>query len=147
RAAVLDFQKKAAALQRTLMGAARATDDALTHIQYIRRGLDQIAGPDPKLVAQVNAIDTALRDIDDQLNGDPILRRANEPSPPSLLDRVNTAVNGLTTTLPPTATHREALAIAQQQTGPLLERLHKLIEVDLASVEKQLNMLGAPWTP
>ena len=98
-------------------------------------------------VAQVNAIDTALRDIDDQLNGDPILRRANEPFPPSLLDRVNTAVNGLTTTLPPTATHRESLAVAQQQTAPLLERLHKLIEVDLANVDKQMNALGAPWTP
>jgi photosystem II stability/assembly factor-like uncharacterized protein len=147
RAAVLDFQKKAASLQRTLMGAARVTDEALTRIQYDRRALDEIAGPDPKLVAQVNAIDTALHDIDDQLKGDPILRRSNEPAPPSLLDRVNTAVNGLTTTLPPTATHREALTVAQQQTGPLLERLHKLIEVDLANVEKQMDLLGAPWTP
>jgi hypothetical protein len=120
---------------------------SLTRIQSIRRGLDEIAGPDPKLVAQVNSIDTALRDINDQLNGDPILRRANEPSAPSLLDRVNTAVNGLTTTSPPTATHREALTLAQQQTGPIIERLHTLIEVDLASVEKQLNTLGAPWTP
>jgi photosystem II stability/assembly factor-like uncharacterized protein len=147
RAAVLDFQKKAASLQRTLMGASGVTQEALTRVQYIRRALDEIAGPDPKLVAQVNSIDTALRDINDQLNGDPILRRANEPAPPSLLDRVNTAVNGLTTTSPPTATHREALTIAQEQTGPLLDRLHKLIEVDLASVEKQMNALGAPWTP
>jgi photosystem II stability/assembly factor-like uncharacterized protein len=147
RAAVLDFQRKAAALQRALMGAARVTQESLTRIQYIRRGLDEIAGPDPKLVAQVNSIDAALHDINDQLNGDQILRRANEPSGPSLLDRVNTAVNGLTTTAPPTATHRESLAIAQQQTGPLLERLHKLIEVDLASVEKQMNERGAPWTP
>ena len=147
RAAVLDFQKKAAALQRSLMGAAKVTQEALTRIQYIRRALDEIAGPDPKLVAQVNSIDTALRDINDQLNGDPILRRANEPSQPSLLDRVNTAVNGLTTTAPPTATHRESLAIAQQQTGPLLDRLHKLIDVDLANVEKQMNDRGAPWTP
>jgi photosystem II stability/assembly factor-like uncharacterized protein len=147
RAAVLEFQKKAASVQRTLMGAGRATQEALTRIQYIRRALDEIAGPDPKLVAEVNRIDTALRDINDQLNGDPILRRANEPTLPSLLDRVNTAVNGLTTTAPPTATHREALAIAQQQAGPLLDRLHKLIEVDLAAVEKQMNERGAPWTP
>ena len=147
RAAVLDFQKKAAALQRTVMGASRATAEALTRIQYIRRALDEIAGPDPKLIAEVNRIDTALRDINDQLNGDPILRRSNEPSLPSLLDRVNTAVNGLTTTFPPTATHRESLTIAQQQTAPLLDRLHKLIEVDLASVEKQMNERGAPWTP
>jgi hypothetical protein len=53
----------------------------------------------------------------------------------------------LTTTAPPTATHREALTIAQQQAGPLLDRLHKLIEVDLAAVEKQMNERGAPWTP
>ncbi len=147
RAAVLDFQRKAAALQRTLMGAARATQEGLTRIQYIRRALDEIAGPDPKLLAKVNTIDLSLRDINDQLNGDPILRRANEPFAPSLLDRVNTAVNGLTTTAPPTATHREELAFAQQQTAPLLDRLRKLIEVDLADVEKQMNARGAPWTP
>ena len=98
-------------------------------------------------MAQVNAIDAALHDIDDRINGDPILRRANEPNLPSLLDRVRTAVTGLTTTSPPTATHREALELARQQTAPLLERLHKLIEVDLANVEKQMNALGAPWTP
>ena len=147
RAAVLDFQRKAAALQRTVMGAGRATQEALTRIQYIRRGLDEIAGPDPKLVAQVNRIDTALRDINDQLNGDPILRRANEPALPSLLDRVNTAVNGLLTTAPPTATHRESLELALAQAAPLLERLRQLIAVDLAEVEKQMNALGAPWTP
>ncbi len=147
RAAVLEFQKKAAALQRTTMGAARSTTEALERIQYIRRGLDEIAGPDPKLLAQVNTVDAALHDINDQLNGDPILRRHNEPSPPSLLDRVNTAVTGLTTTAPPTATHRDELALAQAQLGPLLDRLHKLIEVDLAGIEKQMNALGAPWTP
>ena len=147
RATVLEFQKRAAAIQRTVMGAARATTDALTRVQYIRRALDQIAGPDRKLVAEVNRIDAALHDIEDQLSGDPILQRHNEPALPSLLDRVNTAVNGLTTTQPPTATHREALTIAEQQIGPLLDQLRKLIDVDLANVEKQMNALGAPWTP
>src|SRR5207237_3431382 len=88
RAAVIDFQKKAAALQRTVMGAGRVTKEALTRMQYVRRALDEIAGPDPKLVAQVNSIDTALRDIDDQINGDPILRRANETKGPALGARV-----------------------------------------------------------
>jgi hypothetical protein len=147
RASVLEFQKRAAAVQRTLMGADKATEDALERVQYVRKALDQIAGPDPKLIAEVNRIDTALHDINDQLNGDPILRRHNEPSMPSLLDRVNTAVNGLTTTQPPTATHRQELATAEAQAGPLLDRLRKLIDVDLVNVEKQLNALGAPWTP
>ncbi|HEY8181919.1 MAG TPA: hypothetical protein VII32_06735 [Thermoanaerobaculia bacterium] len=60
---------------------------------------------------------------------------------------MNTAVNGLTTTSAPTATHRESLTLAQQQAATLLDRLRKLVEVDLANVEKQMNALGAPWTP
>ena len=122
------------------MGAGRATQEALTRIQYIRRALDEIAGPDPKLVAEVN------RDRHGAARHQRSAQRRSDSAPrqradalPSLLDRVNTAVNGLTTTAPPTATHREALAIAQQQVGPLLDRLHKLIEVDLANVEKQMN--------
>jgi len=147
RVAVLDFQKKAARLQRAVMGAGKVTAEALTRVKYVRRSLDQIAGPDPKLAADVNAIDTALHDIDEQINGDPVLKGHNEASLPSLTDRINIAVNGFTTTAAPTATHREALAIVEQQAGPLLERLHKVIEVDLASVDSRLNALGAPWTP
>ena len=147
RATVLEFQKNASKLQRAVMGADKATADALTRVQLIRRALDQIAGPDPKLVAQVNTVDTALRDINDQINGDPVLHSHNEPFPPSLLDRVNTAVNGLATTSAPTATHRQSLAIAQQQATQILDRLRNVIGVDLANIEKQMNLLGAPWTP
>jgi hypothetical protein len=147
REEVLAFQRKASRLQKAVMGAGRATADALTRVQHIRLALDQIEGADPKLVERVNAVDTALRDIADAIEGDPILRSRNEPFPPSLVDRITTAVNGLTTTQPPTSTHREALAIAEKEFVPLLERLRKTIEVDLAAIEKQLNAAGAPWTP
>jgi photosystem II stability/assembly factor-like uncharacterized protein len=147
RTAVLDFQKKAAHLQRAVMGAAKITTDSLTRIKYIRKGLDQIEGPDPKLVAQVNAVDKALHDIDDELHGDPVLRSHNEPARTSLMGRAEIAVNGLTTTSAPTATHREALALAEQEAKPMLDRLRKLIETDLADIEKKMNVLGAPWTP
>jgi hypothetical protein len=147
RAAVVDFQKKAARTQRAIMGAGKVTAEALTRVKYIRRALDQIAGPDPKLIADLNAVDLSLHDIDDRINGDPVLKGHNEPSLPSLTDRINIAVNGFTTTAPPTATHRQSLTIVEQQAGPLLDRLHKLIEVDLAGIEARLTALGAPWTP
>jgi photosystem II stability/assembly factor-like uncharacterized protein len=147
RTAVLAFQKKASRLQKAVMGAARVTGDALVRVQHIRKGLDEIDGPDPKLVAQVNAIDKTLRDIDQELNGDTTLRSRQEASSPSLVERITTAVNGFTTTSAPTATHMESLAIAEKQFGPLLEKLRRTIEVDLAAVEKQMNERGAPWTP
>jgi len=60
---------------------------------------------------------------------------------------VNTAVGSLTTTSAPTTTSKEALAIAEQQAADVVNRLHKLVETDLASIETQMNALGAPWTP
>ena len=147
RSAVLAFQKKASRLQKTIMGAGRITSDALVRMQHIRKALDEIEGPDPKLVAQVNAVNNTLRDIDDALNGDPVVRGHNEPSPPSLVERITTAVNGFTTTSAPTTTHQQSLEIAEKEFGPLLEKLRRTIEVDLAAIEKQLNERGAPWTP
>jgi photosystem II stability/assembly factor-like uncharacterized protein len=147
RNAVLAFQKKASRLQKAIMGAARVNADALVRVQHIRKALDEIDGPDPKLVAQVNAVDTTLRDIDEALNGDAVLRAHQEPSPPALVDRITTAVNGFTTTSGPTATHQESLAIAEKEFAPLLDKLRRTIAVDLAAIEKQLNERGAPWTP
>jgi photosystem II stability/assembly factor-like uncharacterized protein len=147
RANVLEFQRRAAHLQRAAMGASRATADALTRIRYIRKALDETEGADAKLVATVNAIDNELHTIDRQLNGDTAVARRNEPTPPSIVDRISTAVNGLLTTSPPTQTHRDQLALAETDFAPLLEKLRTVVEVELANVEKQMNILGSPWTP
>ncbi|HEV7241910.1 MAG TPA: glycosyl hydrolase [Thermoanaerobaculia bacterium] len=147
RKEVLEFQKRAAKLQREVMGAEKLVGDALTRIQYIRRALDQIEGGDAQLTARVNAVDIALRDMAEGIGGDAIRRQRSEPSPPSLLDRVTNAVAGLSSTQPPTQTYRESLASAEQQFAPLATRLRHVIEVDLAAIEKQMNAIGAPWTP
>jgi photosystem II stability/assembly factor-like uncharacterized protein len=147
RTKTLEFQKRASRLQKAIMGAAKANEEALVRVQLIRGALDQIDGPDPKLVQRVNAVDKTLRDIDEGINGDPTLRAANEPAPPALVDRITTAVNGFVTTVPPTNTPREALAIAEEQFVPLLARLKTAVEVELAAIEKELNTAGAPWTP
>ncbi|HEY6843861.1 MAG TPA: glycosyl hydrolase, partial [Thermoanaerobaculia bacterium] len=147
RAAVLDFSKKAARLESAVMGASRATTDALTRVEVIRHTLDQMQNVDPKLVAQVNAVDTALLDIRDEIRGDPILRAHNMPAPPSLLNRVETAVGVLGTTSAPTTTQREALDLAAAEASKMLDRLRTIINTDLVSIDQQLNAAGAPWTP
>jgi len=129
------------------MGASRAIADALTRVRYIRKALDETEGADPKLIASVNTIDNELHTIDRQLNGDIAIARRNEPTSPSIIDRISTAVNGLLTTSPPTQTHRDQLALAEADFVPLLDKLRTVVEVDLANVEKQMNILGSPWTP
>lgn len=147
RREVLDFQKRAAKLQREVMGAEKLVADALTRIQYIRRALDEVEGGDAQLSARVTALDTSLRDIAEGIGGDAVRRQRSEPTPPSLLDRVSNAVAGLSGTQPPTQTYRESLALAEQQFEPLAARLRQAIEVELVAIEKRMNELGAPWTP
>jgi photosystem II stability/assembly factor-like uncharacterized protein len=147
RKAVLEFQKRAAKMQREVLGAEKLVGDALTRVQYIRRALDEIEGGDAQLTARVNAVDTQLRDMAEVIGGDTVRRQRSEPSPPSLLDRVGNSVAGLITTQAPTQTYRESLALAEQQFAPLSERLRQVIEVELPAIEKRLNELGAPWTP
>ena len=147
RGEVLEFQRRASRMQKAVMGASRANEDALLRVQHVRRALDLIEQPDPSLVQALASVEQTLRDIDEELNGDRALGAIVEPAPPSLLDRVTTAVNGLTTTSAPTATHRQALQIAEQQFGPLLARLRQAIATDLVAIERRLNSLDAPWTP
>jgi photosystem II stability/assembly factor-like uncharacterized protein len=144
---VLAFQRRASRLQKAIMGVARANDEALSRIPYLRRAIDETENVDANLTARLNAVEATLRDIEITLNGDPVTRAYVEPSAPSLLDRITTAVNGLGTTSAPTNTHREAMTIAEKEIGPLLAKLRQTIETDLAAVEKQLNAAGAPWTP
>ncbi|MGZ5446456.1 MAG: WD40/YVTN/BNR-like repeat-containing protein [Thermoanaerobaculia bacterium] len=147
RKEVLEFQKRAAKLQREVMGTEKLVADALTRMQYIRRALDEVESGDAQLTARVSAVETALRDMAEGIGGDTVRRQRSEPSPPSLMDRVGNAVAGLSSTQPPTQTYRESLALAEQQFAPLATRLREIIEVELAAIEKQLNAMGAPWTP
>lgn len=144
---VLAFQRRASRLQKAILGAANLTQEALDRIPYLRRAVDETETSDPALVARINALENTLKDIDEAMNGDRVISAQVEPVPPALSDRISNAINGLVTTQPPTNTHRQSLAIAERDFGPLLARLRQAIDGELAAIEKQLNAAGAPWTP
>jgi hypothetical protein len=82
------------------------------------------------------------------MNGNPVVRRYQEPDPPSITDRVQTAVYGYwTTTGAPTGTNRQAYDLAAADFGAVLENLRSLIETDLKALEAKVEAAGGPWTP
>jgi len=148
RAANLDFQKKTARLQRAVMGAAQVVREQRQRIDLIKRALMDTPGAEPKLFDQVRGIETRLVDIQVALQGDHVVRRYNEPTPPAILQRVQGIVGGhWSSTSPATETHREAYRIASEAFAPVLEQLRALVEVDLKGIEDRLEALGAPHTP
>lgn len=89
-----------------------------------------------------------LAAVERELFGDRVVAERQEPTMPSLLDRVDRAVAAhWTSTSAATGTHRREYAIAAAAFAHLLPELRRLVEVDLAALEEKLEDAGAPWTP
>lgn len=144
RAALLVFQKRAGELQRAMMGAGAAAQEAGLSLDAMSKALLATPGADPKLPDKVSALRDRLRASTRALYGDRTMRRRSEPAAPSLMDRVETQ---LSTTCPVTETAKRGYAIAAEAYGKLQEELRTLIEVDLKKLGDELEAAGAPWTP
>ena len=148
RKALLAFEEKTGRLQRAVLGAVKAAAEAQTRIDHLKKALTEAGGADPKLPVALRAIEARLKDLQIELSGDSALSSRNEPTPPSIADRVQTIVGGhWDATSAPTATHRRNYDIAAQQFAPVLSKLRALSLVDLKKLEDDAEAAGAPWTP
>jgi hypothetical protein len=100
------------------------------------------------LGTEVRRIESQLRTIQTAFSGDPTVARRQEPTPPSLLNRVNGIANSLwsNTMEDATATQKRQNEVAAGELGTLLERLRTLVEQDLKKIEDQAETAGVPWT-
>jgi photosystem II stability/assembly factor-like uncharacterized protein len=146
--AVLAFQKKTGELQRAVMGALSAADEAEEALKFIKKAIMDTPGADPALAERAGELGLRLMDIREEIAGDPTKPRRSETAPPSIMDRVMQIVGGhWATTTGPTKTHLRQYEIAAELFEPALEKLRTLIEVDIKKLEDDLEAAGAPWTP
>ncbi|HVN31955.1 MAG TPA: hypothetical protein VMT45_08200 [Thermoanaerobaculaceae bacterium] len=148
RVAVLAFEQKAARLQRAVLGAIEASKDARGRLARIKVALADTPAARPELTEQASANDRRLQDIQVALSGDRVLEKHNEPTPPSIEDRVQLIVYSLwATTQAPTQTMIDSYDIAGDEFGELLPKLRTLLDVDLKNLQDAMEKAGAPWTP
>jgi len=144
RGALLAFQKKAGELQRAMMGAGAAAEEASKSLRFMKKALMETPKADPKFAERIKTLEKRLQEAMRTLHGDRTMRRRSEPSSPSLMDRVNAQ---LSTTSPITETVKHGYEIAADAFGKYLEELRALIEVDLKKLGDEMEAAGAPWTP
>jgi photosystem II stability/assembly factor-like uncharacterized protein len=144
KAALLAYQKKAGELQRAMMGAAGAAEEALKSLSFVRKALVDTPKADAKLLEQARAIETGIQSAMRELVGDQTVARRNEARLPSLTERVSLQVGS---TGPITKTALRDYDIAADGFGSVLERLRILIERDLRALGAAMEAAGAPWTP
>lgn len=148
RAKVLAFQEQTGRLQRAVLGAVRASAEAHTRIKFLNQALADTPAADPALRDKLRTIELQLDDIDTALTGDKTIARRSEPTPPSIVGRVQQVVDGYwNSTQDATQTNRQSYQAAAAQFAPVLQRLRTLILVDLAGIEAKAEAAGAPWTP
>lgn len=148
RAAVAAFQRRTAELQRAVMGTVRAADETQTRIDHLRRALLDTPGADYELLEELREVEERLADLRIELEGDPVVRRYNEPTPPSVVARTYRVVYGhWGSSSGPTDTHRASFQAAAEAFAEVLGGLRALVETDLAGIEARMEELGAPWTP
>ncbi len=148
KAALLAFEQQTARLQRAVLGAADAAKDAQSRVKLLQKALARTPGADPALLDQARDLDVKLDEALIQLRGDRVLRERDENTLPSIVDRVQTVVEGgWGATCSPTQTQRDQLALAGQLFAAELPKLKTLIQGDLARLEAAAERAGAPWTP
>jgi len=148
RAAVLAFQRKTARLQRAVLGTIRAAQEAQDRLAHVKRALDETPGASPELADRARSLEQRLKDLQVDLTGDPVRSKRNEPTPPSIRERVEGIVdNHWRSTAETPETCRRDYEIAAAQFGETLAKLRTLITTDVVTLESEAEAAGAPWTP
>jgi photosystem II stability/assembly factor-like uncharacterized protein len=146
RGAELAFAEKVSRLQRAVLGAQKAAEDAEHRLELIDKALIDTPAAEARLRTEALALHNRLKDLYEKITGDKVIAEHNEPAPPAILQRLQTSIAWGTLTAP-TRTQQDAYRIAGQEFAPVLEGLRQLVEVDLKKLEDQMEAAGAPWTP
>jgi hypothetical protein len=148
RAKVLQFEQKTARLQRAVLGSVETAKEAQRRLDGLKKALFDTPAAPPALLSRTRELELRLKGLQTALSGDRVLEKAQEPVPPSIVERVQGVVHGhWSSTSAPTGTHLRSYEVAAQEFAPVLEKLKVLVETDLKDLEARAEGAGAPWTP
>ena len=151
RSELVAFQKKASELARTAYGAQRVAEDLVKKIESIKQALNNSASAPFSLLTNANAVSDDLDKILISIRGMEGRGASAEENPPAqvtLNSRLSTMLftsYGSTTNL--TKNQIVAYETLYAEIQPIIEKLKKIIDVDLKSIESEMDKLNVPWTP
>ena len=148
QAARWQFIEKLQALRRDVAGSLELANSTSARIDAIVKALDATPAAPRALHDQARALRQRLRAILIELRGDRSTGSRGGPMPVAISERANTISGELERSLGrPTATHEQQYAVALDLFGAQRTALGQLVETDVPAVERELDRLGAPYTP
>jgi photosystem II stability/assembly factor-like uncharacterized protein len=142
------FQEKLQALRRDIAGALELANSTTTRLEAIRKALDATPAAPRPLHDQARVLQRRLGAILVELRGDRRLGARSVPTPVAISERANNISDELNRTLgQPTTTHEQQFQIASELFVTKRSALKALVEAEVPAIEKELERVGAPYTP
>lgn len=150
RAEVVEFQRKAAELARTVVGARQLTDDLAKRTVLIKQTLNDTPAASFDLFKRASNVAKELEDINFAFEGQKP-KASQEEVPPEKVP-LNLRLETLTgtqwrSTSNVTKNQKVAYQVLYNEIQPILEKLKTITNVELKSIETDMEKIGAPWTP
>jgi len=148
RPALVEWQRKAAELQREITSATRMITDANTRIRHLKEAIMSVSQPNQNFAGDVRALEEKMRGIRLKMNGDNVAGQLDMDSPPSIQNRLfSTIYSSYGSTGDPTTTMKDQLQLASDEFDGVLNDLKNIVNNDLKALETKMEAAGAPYTP
>jgi len=143
--AKLAFELELQDTYRRVEAATREHRLAVDRLQRLRTAAAIVAGPE--MQARIGALEDELRAVWSVLDGDATIAQREEPTPMPVRERLGRISWSLrATTMGPTQTQRQSLAIAAQEFAAVAPDLARLVDEEIPALVAELEALGAPFT-
>jgi hypothetical protein len=144
---VAAFALRLDTLNRQVTGASAAVAELLVETQAIKDTLLRSSAP-LALRDQARSIELQLLALQQTLKGNEARSLYGDAGPVSISSRLNAAVMGtFRSSYGPTATHSQAVEIAEAEFAGVESSLGRIVEVEMPALRKELDKASVPWTP
>jgi photosystem II stability/assembly factor-like uncharacterized protein len=150
RKELVAFQKKLAELGRVVSGTEDLVYEIRDRIKSDKQAAQRTTGTIQELMNRIVKVEKAVDDILWKFNGQEpkASQEENLPAIPSINDRLNSIVwIHWSSTSAVTQTQRDVYNILKAEFPPVLNEIKSIYESELPAIEKELEGIGAPWTP
>jgi chaperonin cofactor prefoldin len=150
RQEVVEFQKKASQLAKTVMGTQKFAEELVKRNDFIRQALSSYSSAPFELLDRANNVAKDLSEVLFKFNGSqpPASREEIPPADEPLVYRLETLINTqYSSTSNVTKNQQVAYDVLFEEIQPVIEKLKQINDYDLKSIENEMERLDIPWTP
>lgn len=145
RPGLIQFQSELESARRKITAISNYKNELKDRIESLKANTRNTPGADLKLLERLRKLEYSIYEIEQKLNGDQSLSSRNYDTPPSLLNRMNSAVwNSYYSTSEPTGEQKKNLNIVNEE----IEALHfelKAVKTECEEINGILSKAGAPY--